>query len=252
MSHRHQEHDYLPAMGNDRLLPLYDAFTWLLGVPRVHRRLVELAAIEPGHRVLEIGCGTGNLTLRAQRMHPDAEVMGIDPDPLALERARRKADRAGLPVRWDRGKAGELPYADESVDRVLSAFMFHHLDDAEKKSALAEVRRALRPRGRPDRRPDWGTRPPPHHVLPRHPLINRGTLTGLPDSRPPSERAIRTQGACGSAFAPTGARTSIVVLAPQLQSVCQRRSWCAKGQRRVSARWKLRWARDGVGPRCPW
>ena len=147
MTHRHQEHDYLPAMGHDRLLPLYDTFTWLLGVPRVHRRLVELAAIEPGHRVLEIGCGTGNLALRAQRMHPDAEVVGIDPDPLALERARRKADRAGLPVRWDRGKAGELPYPDESVDRVLSAFMFHHLDDAEKKSALAEVRRVLRPGG---------------------------------------------------------------------------------------------------------
>ncbi len=98
-------------------------------------------------RVLEIGCGTGNLALRAQRMHPNAEVVGIDPDPLALERARRKADRAGLPVRWDRGKGGELPYADESVDRVLSAFMFHHLDDAEKKSALAEVRRVLRPGG---------------------------------------------------------------------------------------------------------
>jgi ubiquinone/menaquinone biosynthesis C-methylase UbiE len=147
MTQRHQEHDYLPAMGRDRLLPLYDPFTWLLGVPRVHRRLVELAGIEPGHRVLEIGCGTGNLALRAQRMHPDAEVVGIDPDPLALERARRKADRAGLSVRWDRGKAGELPYADESVDRVLSAFMFHHLDDAEKKSALAEVRRVLRPGG---------------------------------------------------------------------------------------------------------
>ena len=147
MTQRHQEHDYLPAMGRDRLLPLYDPFTWLLGVPRVHRRLVELAGIEPGHRVLEIGCGTGNLALRAQRMHPDAEVVGIDPDPLALQRARRKADRAGLPVRWDRGKAGELPYADESVDRVLSAFMFHHLDDAEKKSALAEVRRVLRPDG---------------------------------------------------------------------------------------------------------
>jgi ubiquinone/menaquinone biosynthesis C-methylase UbiE len=147
MAHRHQEHDYLPAMGNDRLLPLYDTFTWLLGVPRVHRRLVELAAIEPGQRVLEIGCGTGNLALRAQRMHPDAEVVGIDPDPLALERARRKADRAGLSVRWDRGKAGELPYPDESVDRVLSAFMFHHLDDTEKKSALAEVRRVLRPGG---------------------------------------------------------------------------------------------------------
>jgi ubiquinone/menaquinone biosynthesis C-methylase UbiE len=147
MPHRHQEHDYLPAMGKDWLLPFYDTFTWLLGVPRIHRRLVELAAIEPGHRVLEIGCGPGGLVLRAQRMHPDAEIVGLDPDPLALAKARRKADRAGRPVRFDQGKAGELPYPDESFDRVLSSFMFHHLDDAEKRRALAEVRRVLRPGG---------------------------------------------------------------------------------------------------------
>jgi ubiquinone/menaquinone biosynthesis C-methylase UbiE len=147
MPHRHQEHDYVPAMSKDWLLPFYDTCTWLLGVQRIHRRLVELAAVEPGHRVLEIGCGPGGLVLRAQRMHPDAEVVGLDPDPLALARARRKAERARLPVRFDQGKAGELPYPDESFDRVLSSFMFHHLDDAEKRRALAEVRRVLRPGG---------------------------------------------------------------------------------------------------------
>ncbi|MHA6623922.1 class I SAM-dependent methyltransferase [Pseudonocardia sichuanensis] len=143
----HAEHDYLPAMGRDRLLPLYDPFTWLLGVPHVHRRLVTAAGVAPGHRVLEVGCGTGNLALRVRRMHPDAEVLGIDPDPLALARAQRKAERRGPAVRWDRGTAGALPYADESVDRVLSAFMFHHLDEAEKRRMLTEVRRVLRPGG---------------------------------------------------------------------------------------------------------
>jgi ubiquinone/menaquinone biosynthesis C-methylase UbiE len=147
MSDRPTEHDYLPAMGRDRLLPLYDAFTWLLGVPRVHRRLAVRAAVAPGHRVLEVGCGTGNLALRVRRMHPDAEVLGLDPDPLALARARRKADRRGLAVHWDRGSAAALPYADESVDRVLSAFMFHHLDEDAKVLMLAEVRRVLRPGG---------------------------------------------------------------------------------------------------------
>src|ERR1700754_568285 len=80
----HPEHDYLPAMGHDRLLPLYDSFTWLLGASRVHRRLAVRAGVEPGHRVLEVGCGTGNLALRVQRMQPTAEVVGLDPDPLAL------------------------------------------------------------------------------------------------------------------------------------------------------------------------
>ncbi len=144
----HAPHDYIPAMGRDRLLPLYDPFTRLFGVPGVHERLVEQAGIEPGHHVLEIGCGTGNLALRARRRHPDAQVTGLDPDPLALARARRKSDRAAAGVRWDRGTAGELPYPDASIDRVLSAFMFHHLDEAEKRRTLAEARRVLAPGGR--------------------------------------------------------------------------------------------------------
>lgn len=141
-------HDYLPAMGRDWLLPLYDPFTRLLGAPALHRRLVEQAELRAGQDVLEIGTGTGNVALLAKRSCPGATVIGLDPDPRALARARRKADRAGLAVQWDRGFAGELPYPDGSVDRVLSALMFHHLDDAEKERALREVRRVLRPGGR--------------------------------------------------------------------------------------------------------
>ena len=64
-----------------------------------------------------------------------------------MRRARRKADRAGLAVRLDRGFAADLPHPDASMDRVLSAFMLHHLDPADLPPALAEVRRVLRPGG---------------------------------------------------------------------------------------------------------
>jgi ubiquinone/menaquinone biosynthesis C-methylase UbiE len=138
---------YLPAMGRQWLLPLYDPFTRLTGARRVHRELLDRAEIGDGSRVLEIGCGTGNLLLLAKRRCPDAEVTGLDPDPAALRRTRRKADRAGLPVRLDRGFAAHLPYPDASMDRVLSAFMLHHLDPADLPHALAEVRRVLRPGG---------------------------------------------------------------------------------------------------------
>ena len=140
-------HGYLPAMGSDRLLPFYDVFTWLLGAPAAHRRLADQAAVRPGQRVLEIGTGTGNLALLVARRHPDAEVVGLDPDPLALAVARRKAGRRGLRVQWDLGTAAELPYEEASVDRVLSSLMFHHLDEDEKRRTLAEVRRVLRPGG---------------------------------------------------------------------------------------------------------
>jgi ubiquinone/menaquinone biosynthesis C-methylase UbiE len=146
--HRHPTHPYLPAMGHDRLLPVYDPFTRLLGVPSLHRELARQAGIGSGDRVLEIGTGTGNLALLVKRRHPDADVVGLDPDPLALGRARRKSARDGLTVRWDLGTAGDLPYPDGSVDRVLSALMFHHLDEADEQRTLREARRVLRPGGR--------------------------------------------------------------------------------------------------------
>jgi SAM-dependent methyltransferase len=138
---------YLPGMGHDRLLPLYDPLCRLLRISRFHRPLVDQAGIRPGQRVLEIGCGTGNLALLVGRLQPGAEVVGLDPDPRALARARRKAERRSLPVRFDRGFAQKLPYADASFDRVLSALMFHHLGPDEREGTLREVRRVLEPGG---------------------------------------------------------------------------------------------------------
>ena len=139
--------DYLPGMGKAWLLPLYDPLTRLLGVRGVHRELVERAQLAPGLRVLEIGCGTGNLALTAKRACPAAEVTGLDPDPAALAKGRRKAARARLTLRFDQGFAQALPYPDASFDRVLSSLMLHHLDDADRPAALREVRRVLEPGG---------------------------------------------------------------------------------------------------------
>jgi ubiquinone/menaquinone biosynthesis C-methylase UbiE len=134
-------------MGLSWLMPLYDPLTRLMRVPAAHARLADAAELAPGQRVLEVGCGTGNLALLVKRRHPDATVVGLDPDPKALARARRKAARARLPVQWDRGFADELPYPDGSVDRVLSALMFHHLEPAGRLGMLREVRRVLAPGG---------------------------------------------------------------------------------------------------------
>jgi len=113
----------------------------------VHRQLVDQARIQPDQRILEIGCGTGNLAILTKRLHPGAEVIGIDPDPKALARAQRKARREAIFVQLDRGFAEELPYPDASFDRVLSALMFHHLGPEEKEKTLDEARRVLKPGG---------------------------------------------------------------------------------------------------------
>lgn len=139
-------HDYLPGFSHDALLPLYDLVQRLFGIPRMHRQLIELAAPAAGDRILEIGCGTGNLTVLTKRLHPGSEVVGADPDPLALARARRKTEHPEL-LRFDRAHGQDLPYPDESFDHVLSAFMFHHLDADAKTQTLREIRRVLRPDG---------------------------------------------------------------------------------------------------------
>jgi len=138
---------FVPAAGRDWLLPLYDPLTTLLGVRRFHRRLLEQADLAAGSRVLEVGCGTGNLSILARRLNPATEVTGIDPDPKALARARRKAQRSGIVARFDLAYCEQLPFLDASFDRVLSALMLHHLDSNAKMLALREVCRVLKPGG---------------------------------------------------------------------------------------------------------
>jgi ubiquinone/menaquinone biosynthesis C-methylase UbiE len=138
---------YLPAAGRDWMLPFYDAFTRLLGVEAVHKKLIQQAAISPGQRVLEIGCGTGNLAILAGELNPAAQVVGIDPDPKALGRARRKAQQSKAALQFDPGFAEELPYPDESFDRIFSAFMLHHIQGEGKLLTVREAWRVLKPGG---------------------------------------------------------------------------------------------------------
>ena len=138
---------FVPGMGVDWLLPLYDPFTRLLGLDRTRRHLLRQADLRPGHRVLDIGCGTGTLAVLAKGLYPQVEVVGVDPDHKALARAARKARRAGVSIQLERGFADALGHPDGSFDRVFSSFMFHHLERDEKARMLREARRVLKPGG---------------------------------------------------------------------------------------------------------
>ncbi|BBY22652.1 class I SAM-dependent methyltransferase [Mycobacterium stomatepiae] len=144
---KHHPHDYLPATGHAAFLPAYDLIARLMGLGSVYRKLVSQADISDGQRVLEIGCGTGNLAIHVKRTHPCADVTGCDPDPRILAVAKRKANRL-TGIRFDQGYAERLPYADGEFDRVLSSMMLHHVNDDAKPRAAAEIFRVLRPGGR--------------------------------------------------------------------------------------------------------
>jgi len=141
------EHKFVPGLGRGPLTPLYDLVHRLSGIGGVHADMIRLAALTPGQRVLDVGCGTGNLLLALGRDRSDLVLTGLDPDARALALAARKARRKRVAVAWQRGFAQELPHPDGSVDRVFSSLMLHHLDDAAKGALLAEVRRVLRPDG---------------------------------------------------------------------------------------------------------
>ena len=138
---------FLPAAGHDLFLPLYDPLVTLLGGNRSRRELIEQASITSGQRILDIGCGTGSFAVLLMRQRADVEVIGLDPDPKALRRAKAKATRAAVSIQFDQGFADQLPYESRSFDRVFSSLMFHHLDEQTQQRTLTEVLRVLKPGG---------------------------------------------------------------------------------------------------------
>ncbi len=139
---------YIPPLRYHFLTRFYDGVVRATTRERtVKRLLVEQTDACPGERVLDLGCGTGTLTVALARRYPLASITGLDADAAALAIARDKARSASVRVKLERGRAEALPFADASFDRVASSLLFHHLTPERKAAALREARRVLRPGG---------------------------------------------------------------------------------------------------------
>lgn len=140
--------EYIPALGLDWLTSLYDPLLrWGLQEETFKRHLIRQTQIKPDDRVLDLGCGTGTLTILIKQMHPEAEVVGLDGDSQVLKIARAKAAKAGANIALHQGMAFQLPYPDHTFDRVLSSLVLHHLTTDNKQRTIREVCRVLRPGG---------------------------------------------------------------------------------------------------------
>lgn len=147
---------FVPGAGFHWLTPLYDPLVALTCRDRaVKARLIAIAGIRSGQRVLDLGCGTGTLAIRVKGECPDADMTGFDADPRMLQRAAVKAKRNGLPITFVQGFAETLPYPAGAFDRVVSSLFLHHLSPAAKVAALREAHRVLAPGGELHLA-DWG------------------------------------------------------------------------------------------------
>ncbi len=139
---------------------LYDRFTGP-GERRVFKKIRPRIMGEVQGRVLEIGVGTG----ASFSYYPaEAQLVGIEPDPFMLERARRRLEELGLRnVELHQAPAEEIPLEDASFDHVVSSLVLCTVRDQSR--ALAEARRVLKPEGtfrfmehvRNDESRFWGT-----------------------------------------------------------------------------------------------
>lgn len=126
--------------------------TWIAGdfeqIAKSYRagaaEFVSRLDLKPGERVLDVACGTGNLTIPAA--HQGADVIGVDIAPNLLERGREWAKAEGLAIQFDEGDAEELPYEDASFDTIVT--MFGAMFAPRPEATAAELTRVCRPGGR--------------------------------------------------------------------------------------------------------
>jgi len=133
--------------GWDRAASYYERY-WQKQLEIAQTRLLEMAELHPGEKVLDVSCGTGMVTFRAaEGVGPEGEVLGTDISQTMIDTAREETARRGLSnLKFERMDAEELDVDDGSFDVVLNALGLMFVPDVEK--AVREMHRALRAGGR--------------------------------------------------------------------------------------------------------
>lgn len=108
--------------------------------PYICSRLYTLLEPIPDGHYLDIGCGTGNYTVKLEEM--GLHVTGIDPSDIMLNEAKGKSRH----VQWLKGYAEHIPLPGNSIDGIIATLTIHHWNDPQK--AFTEIARVLKPGGR--------------------------------------------------------------------------------------------------------
>lgn len=140
---------YTPPLGFAALTPLYDRVVRMMTREAAWRtRLVERIDARACDIVLDVGSGTGSLAIALTAVAPGCRFMGVDPDPAAVELARKKAARAGSSATFEQGSfSGPATQNDGAVDKVTCSLVLHQVSLAEKRRLLRAMFARLRPGG---------------------------------------------------------------------------------------------------------
>ncbi len=151
-SHEPVDIDQVMKSQMEKMAPSYDAYMRKMTFGReaaLREMTVRLAQIQPGDSVLEVGCGTGSLTLAAKRqVGPSGRVVGIDIISAMIEISQRKAEQAHADITFQLGSINDIPFPDNQFDVVMCSFMIFHMSEDTRRKGIAEMYRVLKPQGR--------------------------------------------------------------------------------------------------------
>lgn len=140
------ERAYVPALRYHAITGFYDALVALLCREKAFKSaLVIQAALQPGQKVLDLGCGTGTMTFALKDACPEASILGVDADSNVLARARAKNPQGD--VSFQRAFAQELDPSLGPFDRVVTSLFLHHVPASERRDVFDRIREGLSEKG---------------------------------------------------------------------------------------------------------
>ena len=146
------DEDQLMKSQMEKMVSAYDSYMKKMTFGREHllrEETVRLAQVVPGNSVLEVGCGTGTLTLAAKRQAgPTGKVCGIDIIPGMIEVSQHKAAQAKEDITFQLGCIDNIPFPENQFDVVLCSFMIFHMSETTRRKGITEIHRVLKPQGR--------------------------------------------------------------------------------------------------------
>lgn len=140
--------NYIPALRFALLTRFYDPLVRFSTREFPFKRaLLAQANLQNNQTILDLACGTGTLAIAVKKKSPEAEVFAFDVDEKILRMAQTKTAKAKIKIHFEQGFSDNLPFADQTFDRVFSTLAFHHLSHEKKIATVKEILRVLKKDG---------------------------------------------------------------------------------------------------------